>query len=93
MPRETPNVAEQTAAAAAVRPAFCTLPAWFALSGMSQRSTYEELAAGNLRAVKRGSRTLIDVEHGLAWLRSLPAWKPGAWRGRRSKTATKDADA
>jgi hypothetical protein len=39
---------------------------------MGRSVAYEELAKGNLQAVKLGKRTLIDVEHGLAWMRSLP---------------------
>lgn len=61
--------------AATVRPAFTTIDGWEAISGMGRRSIYDELGRGNLRAIKRGSRTLIDVEHGLAWLRSLPPAK------------------
>jgi len=53
-------------------PAFATVSAWCALSGMGRSATYEALGAGHLRAVKLGSRTLIDVPHGLAWLNSLP---------------------
>lgn len=48
-------------------------PDWCAISGMSRRKTYEELGNGNLKAIKVGTRTLIDVEAGLAWLRTLPA--------------------
>jgi hypothetical protein len=40
---------------------------------MGRRVTYDELGRGNLKAVKVGARTLIDVEAGLAWLRSRPA--------------------
>lgn len=53
-------------------PKFCTIEHWLAMSGMGRRSTYEALARGDLRAVKAGSRTLIDVENGLAWINSLP---------------------
>jgi hypothetical protein len=42
------------------------------LSGMGRRFTYERLTDGSLRAKKMGSKTLIDVEYGLNWLRSLP---------------------
>jgi hypothetical protein len=55
-----------------LEPKFATIPAWCALSGMSRTGTYHELGRGNLRAIKSGVRTLIDVEAGLAWLRSLP---------------------
>ncbi len=54
-------------------PAYATVPDWCALSGMSRSGSYEALGRGDLRAVKLGSRTLIDVQHGLAWLASLPA--------------------
>ena len=53
-------------------PVYAPIPRWCAISGMGRTRVYEELAKGNLRAVKLGSRTLIDVEAGLAWLRSLP---------------------
>jgi hypothetical protein len=39
---------------------------------MGRRATYDRLASGELHAVKVGSRTLIDVDAGLTWLRSLP---------------------
>ena len=40
---------------------------------MSRTGTYHALGRGDLKAVKVGSRTLIDVEAGLAWLRAQPA--------------------
>jgi hypothetical protein len=55
-----------------VSPQFTRIPAWCRISGMSRSATYVELGRGNLRAVKCGNATLIDVPHGLAWLRSLP---------------------
>ena len=42
-------------------------------SGMSRSALYRELANGNLRAVKAGSRTLLLVESIRAYLASLPA--------------------
>lgn len=71
----------------AATPAYATVFAWCALSGMGRSATYEALGASNLRAVKLGSRTLIDVQHGLAWLNSLPpaAIRPhGAKRTRQA---------
>lgn len=53
-------------------PAYATVPDWCALSGMSRSGTYEALGRGDLRAIKLGARTLIDVQHGLGWLASLP---------------------
>jgi len=51
---------------------YATLPDWCALSGMRSSKTYDELSRGNLRAKKIGKRLLIDVQHGLAWLHTLP---------------------
>jgi hypothetical protein len=53
-------------------PARATVANWCSQSGMSRSATYRALSAGHLTAVKMGSRTLIDVPHGLAWLDSLP---------------------
>lgn len=53
-------------------PEFAPMPRWCAISGMGRTRTYEELAAGNLSGVKLGTRLLINVPKGLAWLRSLP---------------------
>jgi hypothetical protein len=57
----------------ALSPKFCSIDNWCALSGMGRRVTYAELGVGNLKAIKVGARTLIDVDAGLAWLRSRPA--------------------
>jgi hypothetical protein len=55
-----------------VTPRFAPISAWCTLSGMGRSSVYEALGRGHLRAIKLGSRTLVDVEHGLAWLASMP---------------------
>jgi len=39
---------------------------------MSRSGTYLAIGRGDLRAIKVGQRTLIDVPHGLAWLNSQP---------------------
>ena len=58
-----------------VAPKFATIEMWTVMSGMTRRHTYNELGLGNLRAVKLGKRTLIDVEAGLAWIACCPAGK------------------
>jgi excisionase family DNA binding protein len=40
--------------------------------GISRTKAYEEIAAGRLKAVKCGSRTLIPYASGEAWLNALP---------------------
>ena len=55
-------------------PAYASITNWCALSGMSRSGVYNHLAAPDgLRAIKIGGRTLIDCQHGLAWLASRPA--------------------
>lgn len=66
------TVSTEMPAYTAAFPARATVAAWCGLSGMSRSTTYEALGAGHLRAVKLGTRVLIDVPHGLAWLNSLP---------------------
>jgi len=54
-------------------PAYTSISGWCGLSGMSRSATYNFLAAPDgLIARKVGGRTLIDVQHGLAWLASRP---------------------
>jgi hypothetical protein len=65
-------------------PKFATIDDWCAISGMSRRVAYDEMGRENLKAIKMGGRTLIDVEAGLAWMRSLPAPKIRAPRERQA---------
>jgi hypothetical protein len=53
-------------------PKYTDIPGWEWLTGVKRRVTYDMLAAGKLRAIKVGKKTLIDVPHGLAHLDSLP---------------------
>jgi hypothetical protein len=52
---------------------FGTLPQWCADSGMGRTSTYAAISEGKIRAVKSGSRTLVDYASGFGYLNSLPA--------------------
>jgi hypothetical protein len=53
-------------------PVYCSIDTWKHLTGMSRRAIYEALGRGELMAIKRGTQTLVDCDHGFAWLRSLP---------------------
>ena len=46
------------------------VPDWL---GISRSKAYEEIAAGRLKAVKCGSRTLVPYASGEAWLNNLPS--------------------
>jgi hypothetical protein len=54
-------------------PAFVSIDAFVAMSGLGRTSVYYRIGDGSLRAVKAGRRTLIHVESGMAWLAALPA--------------------
>ena len=76
------------------RPAFAPIDGWMAISGMGRRAVYAALDRGDLRAKKMGARTMIDVEHGLAWLRALPDYDNNRRATpRRSKPAESHAAA
>jgi hypothetical protein len=53
-------------------PKFTSVKGWTEISGMGRTNTFAALGRGDLRAVKQGGKTLIDVDAGLAWLNSLP---------------------
>jgi hypothetical protein len=61
-------------------PRYASIPQWCGISGMGRTRTYEEAGRGNLRIIKVGGRSLVDVPHGLAWLDSLPEAKIGTSR-------------
>ncbi len=79
-------------------PIFTSIEGWREMSGMSPRATYDAIGRGDLKAIKVGTRTLIDVEPGLAWLRSRPAAKirpqipPSAPRDDRRRQQVEPAD-
>ena len=66
-------------------PRFTTIERWCAISGLSRRVVYDRLGTGELKAIKAGTRTLIDVDAGLDWLRSLP---PPTIRAPRQRQQT-----
>ena len=55
--------------------------------GVGRTRTYDLIAAGKLRAVKNGPRTMIDVESAEAWAASLPRFKSGAAPARTTEAA------
>ena len=55
-----------------IDPIAVPIPEAVTFSGMSRSAVYRELANGNLRAVKSGSRTLVLVESIRSHLASLP---------------------
>lgn len=50
-----------------------TVPAACARLGVSRSTLYLEIAAGRLRGVKAGGRTLVRRDDQQAWMDSLPA--------------------
>jgi hypothetical protein len=68
-------------------PRYCSIADWVRLSGVSRSVTYELLGDGKIKAVKLGSKTLIDFYSGLEYLRSLPAAEITTGRRRRQNGA------
>jgi hypothetical protein len=62
----------ESALSAFLPPAFATIDGWCQISGMSKTRTYDALSTGVLKGKKLAGRTLVDVPHGLQYLRSLP---------------------
>jgi hypothetical protein len=40
--------------------------------GLGRSTIYKLAGDGTLRLIKAGSRTLVDIEAGLAWMATLP---------------------
>jgi excisionase family DNA binding protein len=65
-----------------LQPKYCSITQLCALTGMGRRTVYDLLGSGDLRAIKLGAKTLVDVEYSLAYLRSRP---PAAIRPPRPR--------
>jgi hypothetical protein len=74
-----------------ITPRYAPISDWCFISGMSRSTTYEALGRGDLKAIKLGVRTLIDVEAGLGWLASMPAAEITTGRARGPAEATRAA--
>jgi hypothetical protein len=66
------HIAETPAAGPPSRKRFMPISEWCVYSGMSRSGTYNAIGLRKLRAVKLGSRTLIDVAAGDLYLDTLP---------------------
>lgn len=59
--------------AASLAPRAFSIPEFCRRYGIGRTNAYHEIAAGRLRAVKVGRRTLITLDAAEAWLAALPA--------------------
>jgi hypothetical protein len=50
-----------------------TIPRWNAFTGMTPTDTYEAIVLGKLLTVRPGRQRLVDVAHGLDYLRQMRA--------------------
>jgi excisionase family DNA binding protein len=53
-------------------PKFATISRACDITGLGRSTIYKLAGNGTLRLVKAGGRTLLDVEHCLAWMATLP---------------------
>jgi hypothetical protein len=65
-------------------PKYASIPRWMDISGMGRSMSYEWLGDGRLRGKKLGSKTIIDVEFGLAQIAALPDCEIRSHGRRRS---------
>jgi excisionase family DNA binding protein len=59
-------------------PELLTVPEFIQWSRIGRTKVYEQIAAGALRALKVGRRTLIKRDDALTWLDSQPVLAAGA---------------
>jgi excisionase family DNA binding protein len=59
---------------------YAPVPRAIEILGVGRTKLYELAGEGHLRTVKVGTRTLVDIEHALAWFATLPTAKIAAPR-------------
>lgn len=53
-------------------PKFASIPKACEILGFSRSKLYELVALRSLRLVKVGNRSLVDMDHALNWMATLP---------------------
>jgi excisionase family DNA binding protein len=53
-------------------PKYAPIPRACDITGLGRSTIYKLAGDGTLRLVKAGGRTLVDIEHALAWMATLP---------------------
>lgn len=53
-------------------PRYAPIPRAIAILGIGRSTLYKEAGRGNIRLIKAGWRTLVDIPHALAWMATLP---------------------
>jgi len=59
-------------AQSSVRPKYAPIPQACEILGFKRSKLYELARQGNLRIIKIGSRSLVDIDHALKFMESLP---------------------
>jgi hypothetical protein len=53
-------------------PRYAPIPRAIEITGLGRSSIYKFAAQGKLRLVKAGGRTLVDMDHAMQWMATLP---------------------
>jgi hypothetical protein len=71
-------------------PYFAGLSTWCELSGLPATTTYSLIESGRLHAARVEGKLIVDVKHGLRYLRSLPEARltPPLRRARANSATT-----
>lgn len=56
-------------------PRYAPIPRAIAITGLSRSTIYKMAGQQKLRLVKAGGRTLVDMEHAMNWMATLPVAK------------------
>lgn len=53
-------------------PRYAPIPRAIEITGLGRSTIYKLAGQGKLRLVKAGGRTLVDMEHAMHWMATLP---------------------
>ncbi len=59
-------------AGASSLPRYAPIPKACQITGLGRSTIYKLAGEGTLRLIKAGGRTLVDLDHALAWMETLP---------------------
>lgn len=53
-------------------PRYAPIPRAIEITGLGRSTIYKLAGQGKLRLVKAGGRTLVDIDHAMQWMGTLP---------------------
>lgn len=53
-------------------PKYAPIPRASEITGLGRSTLYKLAGEGKIKLIKAGGRSLVDIEHALAWMQTLP---------------------